>query len=486
VGLRLYDTATRSVRDFVPLRPGRVGMYVCGATVQKPPHVGHIRSGLVFDVLRRWLEASGAAVTTIRNVTDIDDKIIAQAADAGRPWWDWSYENELAFGRAYDVLGCLRPTYEPRATGHVPEMITLMQRLIDAGHAYAPGNGDVYFDVRSFPEYGALSGQRLDELAPADDSAVTDKRDPRDFALWKAAKPGEPSWPTPWGEGRPGWHLECSAMAAKYLGDEFDIHGGGLDLVFPHHENEIAQSQAAGGRFAGWWLHNGLVTTAGEKMSKSLGNSLLVDQVVRRVRPIELRYYLVAAHYRSVLEFSFEALEETAVSFRRLEGFLQRATEITGPEPPGAPTDAFAAAMDDDLGVPAALAVVHQAVHEGNGLLARGASAELRGIVAEVRAMLGVLGCDPLSAAWTTAGAGDDRARTALDVLVSAELQRRQDARAARDFATADAARDRLTAAGIVVEDTPAGPRWTLAAPRLGAAAPDATPVGARPVAVDG
>ncbi|HSK58480.1 MAG TPA: cysteine--tRNA ligase [Actinomycetospora sp.] len=467
MSLRLYDSATREVRDFVPLVPGQVSVYLCGATVQSPPHIGHIRSGVAFDVLRRWLEATGHEVTFVRNVTDIDDKILAKSAEAGRPWWAWAYDNELAFSRAYDVLGCLRPTYEPRATGHVTEMVELMQRLIDRGHAYVAedGSGDVYFDVRSWKAYGELSGMRVDDMEPAADADPRGKRDPRDFALWKGAKPGEPSWPTPWGRGRPGWHLECSAMAAKYLGDEFDIHGGGLDLRFPHHENEQAQSRADGQGFARLWMHNYWVTTAGEKMSKSLGNSLLVDEVVTRVRPVELRYYLVAAHYRSHIEFTEEALLEAATAYRRLEGYVQRATELTGgvDEAHGLLCAEFHEAMDDDLGVPAALAAVFDVVHEGNALLAAGDSPALRGNLASVRAMLGVLGLDPLDACWRTGGAGADRAHAALDRLVQADLTTRQQARAARDFATADAVRDRLRAAGIVVEDTPQGARWSLA-----------------------
>ncbi len=286
MSLRLYDTATRAVRDFVPLQSGKAGIYLCGATVQSPPHVGHVRSGINFDMLRRWLEASGLAVTFVRNVTDIEDKILARARAESVPYWVIAARNERAFSQAYDQLGCLPATYEQRATGHVPEMVTLIQRLIDRGAAYVPGNGDVYFDVRAYPSYGFLSGQRLDELQPAADADPGGKRDPRDFALWKGAKPGEPAWDTPWGPGRPGWHLECSAMAEKYLGPVFDVHGGGLDLVFPHHENEVAQSCAAGDAFARYWMHNAWVTTAGEKMSKSLGNSLLVTEVVKRVRPI--------------------------------------------------------------------------------------------------------------------------------------------------------------------------------------------------------
>ena len=325
--LRLHDTATRAVRDFVPVTPGKASLYLCGATVQAPPHIGHIRSGVSFDICVRWLRVSGYEVTFCRNVTDIDDKILRVAAQDGTAWWAVAERNQRAFTRAYDVLGCLPPDVEPRATGHVPEMIELMDRLTGTGHAYAAG-GDVYFDVSSYPEYGALSGQRPDQMRAADDTeGAGGKRDPRDFALWKGHKPGEPSWPTPWGPGRPGWHLECSAMATKYLGATFDIHGGGLDLVFPHHENELAQSRAAGDGFARYWLHNGLVRLGGEKMSKSLGNSLLVDAMVTRVRPAELRYYLGQAHYRSDIEYSEQALAEAAAAYRRIEGFLVRALE---------------------------------------------------------------------------------------------------------------------------------------------------------------
>ena len=473
--LRLYDTATRAVRDFVPLEPGRVSIYLCGATVQAPPHVGHIRSGLAFDILRRWLEASGYDVTFVRNVTDIDDKILARGADEGVPFWQVAMRNERAFTWAYDVLGCLPPTYEPRATGHVPEMVGLMDRLIEAGHAYA-ADGDVYFDVRSFPEYGALSGQRLDDMQPAGDSEASVKRDPRDFALWKGAKSakpgglaagtadhGEPQWATPWGPGRPGWHLECSAMASRYLGSAFDIHGGGMDLLFPHHENEIAQSKAAGDAFAQYWMHNAWVTTSGEKMSKSLGNSLLVSEVVKRVRPVELRFYLGSAHYRSMLEFSDEALAESAAGYRRIEGFLRRAEESLG-DGPGATglPPAFAAALDDDLGVPQALAVVYDTVRAGNAALAEGDSGAVRRARDEVVAMLDVLGVNPYAEPWV-AHADDGAARRALGPLVDVVLAQRQAARERKDFTVADALRDGLASSGIVVEDTPTGARWSLA-----------------------
>ncbi len=464
MSLRLHGTATRAVRDFVPLEPGRASLYLCGATVQAAPHVGHIRSGVNFDVLGRWLAVSGYEVTFCRNVTDIDDKIIAMGEAEDRPWWAVATQFEREFAWAYDVLGCTRPTVEPRATGHITEMVDLMAELIEGGHAYA-ADGDVYFDVRSFPAYGALSGQRPDDLLPAGDSAGDQrKRDPRDFALWKSAKSGEPSWPTPWGAGRPGWHLECSAMAGKYLGPAFDIHGGGLDLIFPHHENEIAQSTAAGRAFASYWLHNAWVTTSGEKMSKSLGNSLLVKEVVTRVRPIELRYYLVSAHYRSMIEWSFEALEENAVSFRRVEGFLERAAavlgghELTDPVRPSA----FDDAMNDDLGVPQALAVVHDTVREGNAALTAGDVVTVRTHRDAVVAMLDVLGVNPYSDTWTSSSNDDDRLRVAVDALVQGLLVSRAAAREAKDWASADAIRDQLKIAGIVVDDTAGGSRWSL------------------------
>jgi len=491
VTLRLHDTAARSVREFDPITPGKASLYLCGATVQAPPHIGHVRSGVSFDILVRWLRVSGYQTTFCRNVTDIDDKIIRVAAAEGVPWWLLAQRNERAFSRAYDALGCLPPDVEPRATGHVPEMIILMRRLLEGGHAY-PADGGVYFDVGSYPDYGALSGQRPEHMRPADDTETNDaKRDPRDFALWKGAKPGEPAWDTPWGPGRPGWHLECSAMATKYLGPVFDIHGGGLDLVFPHHENELAQSRAAGDGFAQYWMHNGLVGVAGEKMSKSLGNSLLVDLMVTQVRPVELRYYLGQAHYRSAIEYSPDALAEAGAAYRRIEGFVTRAAELVGPagagpkgaagELPAAGTgagvlpsrasagalpaavlpEAFSAALDDDLGVPLALAAVHDAVRDGNNALATGDAGRAAVRLAEVRAMLDVLGLDPLAEPWASRGPDDDL-QEVVSALVSVALAARQAARERRDYAAADAIRDELHAAGVVIEDTPNGPRWEL------------------------
>jgi cysteinyl-tRNA synthetase len=470
VTLRLYDTAARAVRDFVPLEPGKASIYLCGATVQAPPHIGHIRSGVNFDILCRWLAYRGHEVTFVRNVTDIDDKILRKAEDEGAPYWAVATRNEAAFQWAYDILGCLRPTVEPRATGHVPEMIVLMQRLIDRGHAYA-ARGDVYFDVGSYAAYGALSGQKPDSMqAAADTDGDTGKRDPRDFALWKAVKPGEPAWDTPWGPGRPGWHLECSAMAGKYLGAAFDIHGGGLDLIFPHHENEIAQSKAAGEDFASYWLHNGWVTLSGEKMSKSLGNSLLVSEIVKRVRPVELRYFLAAPHYRSMVEYSDGALEEAAAAYARIEGFLERALEVIDDTDRVAVPDRFAAALDDDLGTPAALAVVHQTLREGNGALAAGDKDLVAARFGELVGMLGLLGLLPPEVEYseteeitvTVRRGSQANLRPVVDRLVGVVLEQRQAARARKDFAAADAIRDSLRAAGVLVEDTPQGPRWTV------------------------
>ncbi|HLU58954.1 MAG TPA: cysteine--tRNA ligase [Pseudonocardia sp.] len=460
MSLRLHDTATRMQRDFVPLRAGAASMYVCGATVQGLPHIGHVRSSLNYDVLRRWLTHSGLDVALVRNVTDIDDKILRKSAEAGRPWWEWAATHERAFSAAYDALGCLPASVEPRATGHITQMIELIERLIERGHAYAAG-GDVYFAVRSFPHYGELSHQKVDDVAQGEGDGGA-KRDPQDFTLWKAAKPGEPSWPTPWGRGRPGWHLECSAMATFYLGPEFDIHGGGLDLVFPHHENERAQSMAAGDPFARYWLHNAWVTMGGEKMSKSLGNTLSIEALLQRVRGVELRYYLVGPHYRSAIEYSDNALQEAVSAYRRIESFVHRVRERVGTPEPGAVAPEFAAAMDDDLGTPAALAVIHGAVREGNAALDSGDRAAALAAAGSVRAMTGLLGLDPLDPHWVEGDRAADAATHALTALVEELLAQRQEARARRDFAAADEVRNRLTAAGIAVEDSPDGPTWSL------------------------
>ncbi len=471
MALHLYDTASRSLRPFQPLHAGKASIYLCGLTVQGPPHIGHVRNWVTTDILRRWLERSGYQVTLVRNVTDIDDKILINARETGEPWWALAYRNEREIRAAESALGCLPPTYEPRATGHITEMIELIARLMDKGLAYESG-GDVFFDVAALPSYGSLSGQRIDEMQPAGDSAGdAHKRDPRDFALWKGHKPDEPetaAWPTPWGPGRPGWHLECSAMATKYLGPTFDIHGGGLDLVFPHHENELAQSSGAGDGFARYWMHSGLLNLSGAKMSKSVGNTLAVTEIVKHWRPAEVRYYLGAAHYRSVMEYSPEALDEAAVAYRRIEGFVHRATELLGPTPPGAELPApFAQAMDDDLGVPKALAYVHALVRASNVFVDSWAPASqyhaddaqrLKRNLGLVLAMTSVLGINPRD--WADTSAAD--LSSTVDDLVRVALDQREAARTRKDYAAADAIRDQLGAAGVQVEDTPHGPRWTL------------------------
>ncbi|HTR68831.1 MAG TPA: cysteine--tRNA ligase [Mycobacteriales bacterium] len=452
--LRLYDTRTRAVHDFSPVTSGQVTMYVCGPTVQSPPHIGHVRSAVAFDIVRRWLSASGYDVLHLRNVTDIDDKIITNAAEQDVPWWALATSVTRLFQAAYDALNCVPPTGEPRATGHIPEMVALISRLIDSDHAYASG-GDVYFDVRSHPAYGELSGQRPDAMQSAEDGGA--KRDPLDFALWKGTKPGEPFWDTPWGPGRPGWHIECSAMATKYLGPTFDIHGGGIDLVFPHHENELAQSSAAGDGFARFWLHHGLLNTAGAKMSKSAGNSLFVPELLAGSRPQAMRYYLAAPHYRSESEWSDAGLAEADAAYSRIEGYVERATQRYGPAPAQAAVpEAFAAAMDDDIGVPAALGEVHEAVRRGNTALAEGDEPVGRQALADVAAMTRVLGLWPEE----FTGAGESGLRGVVDAIVPALLEARQSARKRKDFAESDRIRDTLAAAGVAVEDTPDGPRW--------------------------
>jgi cysteinyl-tRNA synthetase len=453
--LNLYDTKSRSVSAFKPIKKDEVGIYLCGATVQAPPHIGHIRSGVNFDILRRWLIASGYKVNFIRNVTDIDDKILHKAVHEEIPWWEVAQKYERAFTDAYNWLNVLPPSYEPRATGHITQMVDLIGKLIENGSAYAPGNGDVYLEVRKVKNYLELSNQKLDDLLVSDDADLKYKKDPRDFALWKAAKKGEPSWPTPWGDGRPGWHIECSAMAHAYLGESFDIHGGGLDLIFPHHENEIAQSVSAGFGFANTWMHNAWVTTSGEKMSKSLGNSLQVVEILKKVRGIELRWYLGSAHYRSMLEFSFEALNESATAFKRIEAFLSRAEAILGKAPEVLIADEFAKAMNDDLAVPQALAFIAESMRVGNS------AAEDKKVIAktagEIRGALSILGCDPKDDAFKSSNSND----SAIDGLIKLALEQRQAARERKDFAAADQIRDQIASLGITVEDTSNGPRWS-------------------------
>lgn len=488
--LRLYDSAARAVVPLAPtVTPGTVAIYLCGATVQGSPHIGHIRSGIAFDVLRRWLERCGQHVLLVRNVTDIDDKILAKSAAATPPvpWWAWAQRFEREFDAAYRALGVTPPTYEPRATGHVPQMIDLIQHLLDAGHAYVGEAGNVYFDVRSLPDYGSLTNQRVDDLATTEDESQldedveADKRDPRDFALWKKAKPGEPAdaaWDTPWGRGRPGWHLECSAMSRRYLGESFDIHGGGIDLRFPHHENEQAQSHGAGWGFARRWVHNAWVTVKGEKMSKSLGNSLVVAELLKSYDPAVLRLALGTVHYRSTVEFSEETLDSAAALWERLAGAVTRAAEVSDDvDAPGeqlrerALPAEYVAAMDDDLNLAGAMAVVHATLKRLNTALAASAvdATEVGEAALDLRAELDVMGLDPLAEPWRSrvlgagAAGGSDAAMSALDHLVTALIEDRAAARAAKDWARADALRDQLTAAGVVVEDGADGARWHLA-----------------------
>lgn len=519
-GLNLYDTASHQVSHFVPLKPGEVGIYVCGATVQSSPHIGHIRAAVAFDIVRRWFLKLGYKVTFVRNVTDIDDKILDKAAAAGQRWWARAYYYEREFTEAYNTLGVLPPTVEPRATGHMSDMIDLIQRILDNGHGYvvtdADGKptGNVYFDVASWPHYGELTHQKqtsevdeaaavADRMGPSVDAtgadkynpvdpadASPDKHDPRDFALWKAPKDTDPEdarWSTPFGVGRPGWHIECSAMSHRYLGDGFDIHGGGLDLRFPHHENEMAQTRAAGYPSAARWMHSAWVTAKGEKMSKSLGTGLSVPSVLAEHSAWVVRYALGSVQYRSMLEWSDQALVEAQAAYDRVSNFIERAgvalggqpsrEEVTAVSADDLPAD-FVAAMNDDVNVSGATAAIFTAIRSGNTLLSQladradseTAKAEVREALLAVRAMLDTLGLDPLAEPWVSAGAAGGAAdgtaespeHAALEALIAEQLNARAEARKAKDFAKADQIRDALTEAGIVIEDGPQGSTWSL------------------------
>lgn len=519
-GLNLYDTASHQVSHFVPLKPGEVGIYVCGATVQSSPHIGHIRAAVAFDIVRRWFLKLGYKVTFVRNVTDIDDKILVKAAAAGQRWWARAYYYEREFTEAYNTLGVLPPTVEPRATGHMSDMIDLIQRILDNGHGYvvtdADGKptGNVYFDVASWPHYGELTHQKqtsevdeaaavADRMGPSVDAtgadkynpvdpadASPDKHDPRDFALWKAPKDTDPEdarWSTPFGVGRPGWHIECSAMSHRYLGDGFDIHGGGLDLRFPHHENEMAQTRAAGYPSAARWMHSAWVTAKGEKMSKSLGTGLSVPSVLAEHSAWVVRYALGSVQYRSMLEWSDQALVEAQAAYDRVSNFIERAgvalggqpsrEEVTAVSADDLPAD-FEAAMNDDVNVSGATAAIFTAIRSGNTLLSQladradseTAKAEVREALLAVRAMLDTLGLDPLAEPWVSAGAAGGAAdgtaespeHAALEALIAEQLNARAEARKAKDFAKADQIRDALTEAGIAIEDGPQGSTWSL------------------------
>ncbi|OZG61212.1 cysteine--tRNA ligase [Bifidobacterium myosotis] len=519
-GLSLYDTASHQVSHFTPIKPGKVGIYVCGATVQSSPHIGHIRAAVAFDIVRRWFLKLGYQVTFVRNVTDIDDKILDKAAAAGQRWWARAYYYEREFTQAYDTLGVLPPTVEPRATGHMSDMIDLIQRILDNGHGYVvlddegKPTGNVYFDVASWPHYGELTHQKqtaevdeaaavADRMGPSVDAAgddkynpvdpadaSPDKHDPRDFALWKAPKDTDPEdarWPTPFGVGRPGWHIECSAMSHRYLGDGFDIHGGGLDLRFPHHENEMAQTRAAGYPSAARWMHSAWVTAKGEKMSKSLGTGLSVPSVLAEHSAWVVRYALGSVQYRSMLEWSDQALVEAQAAYDRIANFIERAGVVLGEQPSrdevaavsadDLPAD-FVAAMNDDINISGATAAIFTAIRSGNTLLSKlddhadsaVAHAEVRASLVAVRAMLDTLGLDPLAEPWVSAGAaggaGDGVSESpehaALEALIAEQLEARAEARKAKDFAKADQIRDALGAAGIAIEDGPQGSTWSL------------------------
>jgi cysteinyl-tRNA synthetase len=466
--VRLYDSQRQAVTDFVPREAGKVGMYVCGPTVQSSPHIGHLRSALVYDLWRRWLTYRGFDVTLVRNVTDIDDKILDASTRTSETWWALAYRFELEFTSGYTALGIQPPTYEPRATASIAEMRDIIQRLIDAGHAYpAPDDsGDVYFDTASWPAYGELTHQKADEMVAATDADPRGKRDSRDFALWKGHKPTEPAdaaWPSPWGDGRPGWHVECSAMARRYLGVAFDIHGGGLDLRFPHHENELAQSTAAGDPFATYWVHNGLVNIDGQKMSKSLGNSIYASEFLALARPVVVRYYLGASHYRSTIDYHEGALVEAEAALARIESFLVRADRVLAEAPIHGVEivpPAFADAMDDDLSVPVALAVLHETVRAGNVALDSGSLPEVAAARGQVLAMTEILGINPVSTQWRDVAAGPTS--QALSALVESLVADRNAARAAKDFGTADRIRGELAAAGISIEDGTENTSWSI------------------------
>ena len=466
--LSLYDSKSQALRAFQPIKQGQVGIYVCGPTVQGAPHVGHLRSALVYDILRRWLEVTGNKVTLVRNVTDIDDKVLENAKAEGENWWALAYRFEQEFNAAYRKIGIQAPTYEPRATGAIPEMLEIIDRLISRGFAYTAEDGSVYFESAKWANYGELTNQKLDDME-AGEASETGKRNPHDFALWKAAKAGEPEsagWDSKFGRGRPGWHIECSAMSTKYLGANFDIHGGGLDLRFPHHENELAQSTAAGDAFANYWIHNALVNVNGQKMSKSLGNSIFAEDLFAKGSDIAVRYYLSSAHYRSVLDYHDGVLDEATTALGRIETFLKRGLRVLATDAkllslvPGVPAK-FADAMNDDLNLPIAFGVIHETVREGNAALDANDIDAARSAFLAVLGMTNVLLINPLASIWGNSGE-DQLTHQALDSLIRSIIEQRNAARAAKDFATADKWRDIITAAGIKLEDAADQTHWSV------------------------
>lgn len=486
--LKIFNTLSRQKEEFKPIHAGKVGMYVCGVTIYDLCHIGHGRTFVAFDVVARYLRYLGYSLNYVRNVTDVDDKIIRRAAE-NHETCDQLTERMLAEMHAdFDALLIDRPDQEPRATQHIAEIIEITQRLIDRDHAYVASNGDVMFSIDSDPQYGLLSRQDLDQLQAGARVEIDDvKRNPMDFVLWKMSKPGEPSWQSPWGPGRPGWHIECSAMSHRYLKDMFDIHGGGLDLRFPHHENEMAQTRAAGYDSAARWMHSAWVTAKGEKMSKSLGNGLSVPAVLAENSAWVVRYALGSVQYRSMLEWSDQTLAEAQSAYDRVANFIERAGAAVGEQPShdeiaaisadALPAD-FVAAMNDDINVSGAIAAIFTAIRSGNTLLSKladradsdAAKAEVREALVNVRAMLDTLGLDPLAEPWVNGGvaggaagaAADSAEHAALDKLVSEQLAERAEARKSKDFARADAIRNALNAAGIAIEDGPQGSTWSL------------------------
>jgi len=446
--LHVYNSLHRQKETFEPLHAGKVGMYVCGVTVYDQCHVGHARVMVVFDTIYRWLQASGYDVSYVRNFTDVDDKIIQRAKLANVDIDELTQSMIDAFHQDMDALGCLRPTLEPRATTHMPEMIAMIEALIEKGFAYVCDSGDVLYAVRKFEEYGQLSGKNIDDLESGSRVDVDHhKRDPLDFVLWKQAKPDEPSWDSPWGKGRPGWHIECSAMSCKHLGNSFDIHGGGMDLKFPHHENEIAQARAAnGGKFAKYWLHNGFVNINAEKMSKSLGNFFTIVEVLEKYDPEVLRMFILSTHYRSPLDYSDTALDVAKAGLDRLYESKRKLVGVDAGELP----QAFVDAMNDDFNTSEAVAILFETCRALN----KQYDNVLAGAFVAMSQMLNILNHEP--DVWFQ---GDAEDSSTIDGLVHA----RDAAKKAKDYAKADSIRDELLAQGIVLEDSPEGTRWKKA-----------------------
>lgn len=465
--MEVFNTLGRTSAPFVPLVEGKIGIYVCGPTVQANPHVGHGRSAVAFDVIRRYLVYRGFDVTYVRNITDIDDKIIAAANEQGLTIETVAESAAGRFEATQDALGVLRPDVEPKATEHIAEIVEMIGDLIGKDHAYE-ASGDVYFSVRSVPAYAKLSNRNVDEMLSGARIATGDiKRDPLDFALWKGAKPGEPAWPSPWGEGRPGWHIECSAMARKYLGDTLDIHGGGTDLIFPHHENEIAQSEAVTGQvFSRYWLHNGMVDLSGEKMSKSTGHFVDLVGLLSANPPLAVRLFYLRAHYRSNVEFSDDLIADSVASFERLMAFRRRHAGLEDVAPDARVVDAFQAAMDDDFNTPVALGVLFDAVRDGNRLADEGGDAGA--LAAAVELIMGVLGLIPDADGLGDLAPGIDALAVKLglepegdpEATLQAIIERRATARSERDWATSDTIRDGLTEIGVLIEDGADGVAW--------------------------